>query len=192
MSNAYNSHSYTVIAVEAFSRFTLLLPFDFAPTQDELQERICQQWTHSLVSLMAQHGEIPRELTPLAFNHIYEQMDNIEWWCNTDLSVNGHVSDAEQWVVQTIDDRDIEALSDEDAFDLAYHINSFHKRAKDKNGKKRQFYPVPHFVEDSLSRFMSGWIDNGDFPDPYQPINTKLAMKNNVVSMADYRARKVK
>ena len=157
VSNTYNGHFYTVIAVEAFSRFTLLLPFDFAPTQSELQERICEQWAYSLVSLMVQHGEIPREQASFVFSHIYQQMNNIEWWRNTDLSVNGHVSDAEQWVTQTIADRGIDALSDEDAFDLAYHINSFYKRAKDKNGKKRQFYPVPNFVEDGLSRFMPDW-----------------------------------
>jgi len=192
VSNTYNGHFYTVIAVEAYSRFTLLLPFDFAPTQNELQERICQQWTHSLVSLMVQHGELPRELAPLAFSHIIDQMDNVAWWRNTDLSVNGHVGDAGQWVTQTIADRNIDALSDDDALDLAYYINSFHKRAKDDNGKKRQFYPVPNFVEDGLSRFMSGWLDSGDIPDPYQMVNSKSAVKNNVVSMADYRAGKVK
>ena len=188
--NSSHSCRYTVIAVEAHSRFTLLLPFNSAPTQDELQERVCQQWTDSLVSLMVQYGEILREFASLAAGHIYQQMESVEWWRNVDLSVNGHVSDAEQWVVQTIADRNIEALSDEDACDLAYHINSFHKRAKDKNGKKRQFYPVPHFVDDGLSRFLSAWLDNGHFPDPYQSVKNESTMNNNVVSMAEYRARK--
>ena len=190
--NYYQSKKRTVVAVEALSRFTLLLPFDFVPTQIELQKRISQQWAYSLVSLMVQHGEISREEEALVFEHIVTQVDNVEWWRNTDLSVNGHVSDAEHWVVQTIADHNIDGLSDEAAFDLAYHINSFSKRAKDQNGKKRQFYPVPHFVDDGLFRFMPDWFGEDFLPAPYSPSKSKLPVKSNVVSLSDYRDGKVK
>lgn len=188
VSNRYGGDRYTVIAVEAYSRFTLLLPFDFAPTQAELEQKICQRWTQELVSLMIKHGAVARADSLRVFDHIYHQLLNIEWWRNTDLSVNGHVSDAEQWVTQTIADRGMDALSEEEALDLAYHINSFFKRAKNSQGKKQQFYPIPRFVDYGLVRFMP---DSGGYQDDVSG-STQSSDENKVVSMAEYRAGKVK
>jgi len=179
--NSYNSDLHTVIAVEAYSRFTLLLPFPYTPSKEELEDIICHEWTNSIVDLAIKHGEISFEERPKHFMTITQQMINIEWWRNTDLSVNGHVSDAEQWIVQTIENNQTEALTIEQAQDLAFYINSFFKRAKDSQGKKQKFYPVPRFVDDNLARFISPNIMNNTTPPPKKTDRT-----SNVISMTDY------
>lgn len=190
--NYYKQGAYTVIAVEAYSRFTLLMPFDVAPTQEEFEQRFCDHWARVLVSLMVEHGEIDRDQGAEFFSQCKQKMVNIGWWRNTDLSVNGHVSDAEQWVKQTIDDRHVDALSVEEAFDLAMHINQFFKNAKDKQGRKQRFYPIPRFIEDGLFRFFSACFDTGVRTNPYPTKIPAVVGQDNVVSLADYRARQGK
>jgi hypothetical protein len=142
-----------------------------------------------LVSLMVKQGEISRDQIPVVFSKFQQKMVDIQWWRNTDLSVNGHVSDAEQWVKETVDDKGIGTLSEEGALDLAMHINQFFKRAKDKQGKKQRFYPIPRFVEDGLHRFASGLFDEGGFIPPRLAKKHPLAVHGNVVLLADYRAK---
>ncbi len=173
--NGYRRDGFTVIAVEAYSRFTLLIPFEFAPTQKEFQEQFCDRWATMLISLMVKYGEIGRDQIPIVFSQFHQKMVDIQWWRNTDLSVNGHVSDAEQWVKQTIEGQRIESLSEDEAVDLAMHINQFFKRAKDRQGKKQRFYPVPRFVEDGLYRFASALFDEGDFTSPYSDNSRPVA-----------------
>ncbi|KXJ48371.1 MAG: hypothetical protein AXW16_06600 [Cycloclasticus sp. Phe_18] len=190
--NYYQHGAYTVIAVEAYSRFTLLLPFNVAPTQKEFEQRLCEHWASVLVSLMVRHGDIDRDQVPAIFSQCQQKMVNIKWCRNTDLSVNGHVSDAEQWVKQTIDERRVDALSVDEAFDLAMHINQFFKNAKDEQGKKQRFYPIPRFVEDGLYRFASALLDKDVRTSPYLANGPSVIGQDNVVSLADYRVRRAK
>lgn len=179
----------TVIAVEARSRFTLLLPFDIVPTQSELEQAICEKWANELVGLMIKHGDINREQVPRVFTQFHQRVQDIQWFRNMDLSVNGHVSDAEQWVTQTLADRGLDALDDELASDLAWHINSMEKRAKDKQGKKRVCFPPALFVEDGLFRFASKLSHHHEFNNTYDAQATKV---NNVISIMEYLAEEKK
>ncbi|MBE0438567.1 MAG: amino acid adenylation [Gammaproteobacteria bacterium] len=151
--DSWRQHA-TVIAVEANSRFTLLIPFDDVPTQQKLEQLICEQWANELVELLLRQGEINRDQVARIFNHFYQRTQNSEWVRNTDLSVNGHVSDAEQWVKQTLSGRGLDALDDDLAIELAWHINTQEKQAKDSQGNKRRFYPPALFLEDGLARFL--------------------------------------
>jgi len=131
------------------------------------------------------HDEIYFEGAPEHLMIILQQMINIEWWRNTDLSVNGHVSDAEQWVVQSIEKNQTEELTIEQAQDLALYINRFFKHTKDSQGKKQKIYPIPRFVNDNLARFISPNIVNNPTPPPKKNDKT-----NNVISMVDYLKNK--
>ena len=141
---------------------------------------------------MVKHGEIGRDQIPVIFSKFRQKVVNIQWWRNTDLSVNGHVSDAEQWVKQTVNDRRIDALSEDEAFDLAMYINQFFKRAKDSQGKKQRFYPVPRFVEDGLHRFACDLFDEGSSVSLYSANKHAVTEEGNVVSLADYRTKHMK
>lgn len=144
----------TVIAVEAQSRFTLLLPFDLKPSQAQLEQRLCESWAEELVSLMIKYGDVSRDQAPRIFTRFHERTQKIEWVRNTDLSVNGHVTDAEHWVKDTLADRGLDALDENLALDLAWQINTMEKQAKTPDGKKRRFYPPALFVEDGMFRFV--------------------------------------
>lgn len=96
----------TVIAVEAHSRFTLLLPFGLKLIQaQQLEHRLCEEWAEELVQLMIKNGEVSREQAPRIFTSFHERIQEIGWVKNTGLSVNGHVNDVEQWVKETLADR---------------------------------------------------------------------------------------
>ena len=114
------------------------------------------------------HGELNRKQIPRVFTQFHQQVQDVQWFRNMDLSVNGHVSDAEQWVTQTLSGRGLDALHDELAADIAWHINSLEKCAKDKQGKKRSFYPAPLFVEDGLFRFANKLGHYGAYYDKNQ------------------------
>lgn len=166
----------TVIAVEAHSRFTLLLPFDIKPTQAQVEQRLCECWAEELVSLMIKYGDVSRDKAPRIFTHFHERTQQIEWVRNTDLSVNGHVNDAEQWVKEVLADRGLDALDEDLALDLAWTINTQEKRAKQPNGKKRIFYPPALFVEDGMFRF----VPEANVGSPYQPLSS---IPDNVIPL---------
>jgi hypothetical protein len=177
----------TVIAVEAHSRFTLLIPFDVVPSQNTLEQLICEQWANAFVELAVKHGELERSAIPRVFTQFHEVASKVGWVRNMDLSVQGHISDAEQWVKDTLVDRGLDALDEELAFDIAWHVNSLEKRAKDKRGNKRTFYPVPLFVEDGLFRFASSLVHRDDNSSPYAIETIKT---DNVVSIMPYLIKK--
>ncbi len=166
----------TVIAVEAHSRFTLLLPFDVKPTQTQLEQRLCGEWAEELVSLMIKYGDVSRGQAPRIFTRFHERTQQIGWVRNTDLSVNGHVNDAEQWVKEVLADRGLNALDDDLALDVAWTINTQKKRAKQSNGKKRIFYPPALFVEDGMFRF----VQEANLDSPYQ---TYSSIPDNVIPL---------
>ena len=184
----------TVIAVEANSRFTLLLPFDTQLSQEGLEKAILEQWANELVSLMVKQGEISRKDTARVFTRFYQQTQNVEWYRNTDLSVNGHVIDAEQWVKDTLNGRGLDALDEEMALSLSWHINSMQKSAKGKNANKRRFYPVPLFVEDGLYRYARTLFEQDRFSYMFEQ-EEKVALprqSGDVISLQEYRQRNKK
>lgn len=100
----------------------------------------------------------------------------VEVFRNTDLSVNGHVSDAEQWLIESYPRYDVDILDRGEEIGLGMHINQFRKKAKPYPGAKRQvsFLPMSRMVDDWLYRFARGlsqWshpgTKGGDFPNPY-------------------------
>ncbi len=65
---------------------------------------------------------------------------------NTDLSINGHIADAAQWVTQTLDDRNIERLNLPLAFEISNYINCQTKSIK-VNNKKHRFIPIERLLD---------------------------------------------
>jgi len=151
--DSWRQHA-TVIAVEAHSLFTLLLPFDVVPTQQKLEQRICEQWANELVELLLRQGEIDRNQVARFFNLFHQYIQNCEWVRNTDSDVKAHITDAEHWVKQTLFGRGLDALDDDLAMELAWQFNIQQKQVKDSQGNPRRFYPPALFLEDGLARFI--------------------------------------
>ena len=170
---------YTVIAVEAHSRYTILMPYEIAPTQDELANELVRQWGNQSLHLMQEHGVLSESHLPQVAQQFMRMPKDYCWYKNTDMSVNGHVSDAEQWVRDAFEQFGLENLNDDTAFGVGLHINERWKRAKIA-GQKQQFFPIPRFIDDALSRFAT--VHEVKTRQQKSSIND-----SNVVSLNDYR-----
>ncbi|MFH4540709.1 amino acid adenylation [Vibrio alginolyticus] len=145
--NRYRSVEKTLIVCEASSRFTYFIPLNrMIFTPDELAERLKIEWQFAFVEALEASG---------LFSHYYiatllSKLNDIEftpyWIKNTDLSVNGHIADAAQWVTQTLEDRNLDRLSQPLAFEISNYINSQTKSIK-VNNKKQRFIPIERLLE---------------------------------------------
>ena len=145
--NRYRSVEKTLIVCEANSRFTYFIPFNrqfFTP--DELAERLKIEWQFAVVEALEVSGLTSRfDITALL-----SKLNDIEftplWIKNTDLSINGHIADAAQWVTQTLDDRNLDRLSQPLAFEISSYINAQTKSIT-VNNKKHRFIPIDSLLE---------------------------------------------
>uniref|UniRef100_UPI0040489474 hypothetical protein n=1 Tax=Rheinheimera sp. TaxID=1869214 RepID=UPI0040489474 len=77
-------------------------------------------------------------------SYLVEMSFSRPWGKNTDLRVNGHVSDAGLWVTQTLADRRKDTLSPELELELAIYLNTQPKRV---NKSKNKVIPVQALIE---------------------------------------------
>ncbi|CAH1548970.1 amino acid adenylation [Vibrio rotiferianus] len=145
--NRYQSSEKTLIVCEANSRFTYFIPLNrMLFTPDELAERLKMEWQFAFVEAL----ELSCLVSRYDIATILSQLDDIEftphWIKNTDLSVNGHIADASQWVTQTLEDRNLERLSQPLAFEISSYINAQTKSIK-VNNKKQRFTPIERLIE---------------------------------------------
>ncbi|ABD82947.1 hypothetical protein [Saccharophagus degradans] len=195
--NRPRSGLFTVLAVEAFSRYTLIIPYPGRPRLEDLENEILRRWANELLNLMIVSGEIDEADVDVVIEKFLELDKPIDWVSNTDLSVQGHASDAGKWVTDTLYQDGGAALDDDRAIALGLHINQFKKKSKDANGKIEHFYPMERMLDDALFRFASGLAKDryeqtrrGDFPNPFLPtleMTDSEPIPSNVVQMANYR-----
>lgn len=152
--NRYRSVEKTLIVCEANSRFTYFIPLNglfFTP--EELAERLKIEWQLTFTEAL----EESRLIGHYGIATLLSKLNDIEftplWIKNTDLSINGHIADAGQWVTQTLDDRHLDRLSQPLAFEISSYINAQTKSIK-VNNKKQRFIPIERlfaYVQDITS-----------------------------------------
>ena len=132
--NSYGSWHKTIIATEANSRFTLFIPVDLLMTPDQLCKRLQMEWQWVLAETLRLSHIMSRSDIAMLLSNLCEIKFEPQWVKNTDLRVNGHVSDAGLWVSQTLADKRLAELSPELALELAIYLNTQPKRVnKGKN-----------------------------------------------------------
>lgn len=183
--NHHRSRHKTIIAVESYSRYTLLIPCTHRFTQDELELLILNRWLRDLLGWAEETHAVPKPV----LGQLCEKVDatdfSFQWIKNTDLSINGHVADANHWLRDILEQEGATQLSDELAYLLGRHINQQFKRAKAKAGGKQRFYPVERLIEHGFKCFV-GERSNLQIEVP-SPAHQKLP--DNVVSMAEFREK---
>lgn len=179
---------FTVIAVEAYSRYALFMPFEYAPTEAEFEHLLLERWGNESLHLALESGAVSDDELQFMVEAFTHNPVQIEWVSNTDPSVNGHVADASQWLLQSLDAQQLDFYSSDECFGLGLHINKLQKRVGPK--PNTPFRPMARMLDDTLYRFASGLspvhyhnTKVGDFPCPY-PAPPK---SNNVVQLADFR-----
>lgn len=145
--NRHQSSEKTLIVCEANSRFTYFIPLErLCYTTEELAERLKIEWQFAFVEALETIGLISRN----DIANMLSSLDDIEftqhWIKNTDLSINGHISDSAQWVMQTLDARNLDRLSQALAFEISSYINCQVKSIK-VNNKKQRFIPIDRLFE---------------------------------------------
>lgn len=200
------TNTVDVIAVEARSRYAILCSNIPPFTKQKFEQVLSSRWASEAVYHSVESGAIKDDESPIMYNRFQRTKLNFHWFQNTDLSVNGHVTDAEQWLNATYADLNCNALKDSEAFELGLHINSLTKKVKIStipNGYEK-FEATRRFLDDWLFRFGKGLceIHNGDehlgdFPNPFERAvihkNGKRksikSTKDNIISLQEVRSK---
>ncbi len=142
--NSYQSREQTIIATEAYSRFTCFIPAPMPLTLTELHHQLSMQWQQLLVEMILANQLLPSSDAVLLLSKLEQLNFDVHWVKNTDLSINGHITDAAQWVTHTLRDQKINALPFSLSQDLAMYINEQSKSIKQRNEK---FVPLELFLD---------------------------------------------
>ncbi|NOJ08739.1 hypothetical protein [Vibrio splendidus] len=125
-------------------------------TPDELAERLKIEWQFAFVEALESYSLETYALRDKGLIRRYDiatllpKLNDIEftpyWIKNTVLSVYSHIADAAQWVTQTLDDRNLDRLSQMLALEISSYINSQTKSIK-VNNKRQRFIPIERLLE---------------------------------------------
>ncbi|MGO0308708.1 hypothetical protein ACTL6P_19295 [Endozoicomonas acroporae] len=203
-----NREGYTdVIAVEARSRYAILFSNPMFSDLDEFAERFTKRWARECIHMAIESGATTEAQAQTMYDQFLDMEKGIRFVRNTDLSVNGHVADAEQWLSQSYEDYGVEQLDESEEIGLGMHrINCVHKKARAFPGAKpmERFIPMSRMVDDWLFRFARGLSEwaypetpDGNFPNPFPAVvatvigqKAPLVLRDNVVSLDEVRKRK--
>jgi len=128
----------TIIAVEARSRFCIIFSNIAQLSVTEFEQQLKNKWLREVLFMSHTSGAVDdneRELEQIGQQFVATTMD-FNWVKNTDLSVSGHVSDTEQWIRSTSALNRANHLGQQEANELAYHINTQRKKVKQPPYKK--------------------------------------------------------
>ncbi len=174
------SASYkTIIACEAFSRFTVFFAVHKAMTKETLTSRFKRDLQYALVDCIEYYQLLPKRNVMYLIDELSQLTLDTHWAKNTDLSVNGHISDAGLWVGKTLQDRSLQELSPELASELAVYLNGQPKRVKGKT----EFIPCEQLLNFCQKHLLFQYTGAGKR-------TTGSNFSHNIVNLSDYRKTK--
>lgn len=145
--NRYKSYEKTIIACEANSRFIFFIPVTQCLFVEELTKLLTVEWQSTLAQTLESYPLMPRSDIALLLDKLSDVNFNLEWVKNTDLSINGHISDAGLWVEQILREKGLSALAEQQAVELAIYLNTTEKRVTNKESKRKmKFIPVERLL----------------------------------------------
>ena len=136
--NQYKSYEKTIIVCEANSRFIFFIPATARLTLDDLTKLLTMEWQAMLAETLESYQLIPRSDVAMLLSELSDLTFSVEWVKNTDLSINGHISDAGLWVEQILIEQGASELSAQQATELAIYLNTSVKRITNKETKRKE------------------------------------------------------
>jgi hypothetical protein len=97
------------------------------------------QWKQILVEMILTNQLLPNSDAILLLSKLDEMQFEISWAKNTDLIINGHITDAALWVAQRLAEQRLDTLPLGFSNDLATYLNGQVKRI---NKRKEKFVPL--------------------------------------------------
>jgi hypothetical protein len=189
--NAYKSRHKTIIACEANSRFIVFIPVEKRLSLDELSERLLMEWQHSLADTLSRLSIMQIDDIACFIYELSQHKFDIIWAKNTDLSINGHISDAGSWLNQTLEQEGQASLAAGLNSDLSLHLNTQMKRA---HQGREQFMPLV-ILMDYCEEVLIDQQQLPAKPDLASATNTASAsaaanstlVGSNIVQLSDYK-----
>lgn len=172
--NSYQSFDKTIIACEAHSRFTFFLPMERRLSLQELTQILQMQWQVALADALESYRMLPHSDIAQLLSNLSDINFAVEWVKNTDLSINGHTTDAGLWVTDTLREYKLPRLTPTQIAELAVHLNTQNKRL---NKRKEQFVPIERLVD----------YCRGLAVDSHSRQDSVKSGSGNIVNLRDYR-----
>ena len=178
--NSYKSREKTIIVCEANSRFTFFIPVSLKLSQEELTQRLQYEWQLMMAETLEVYQLIPRSDIAVLLSELSKTEFTPHWVKNTDLSINGHISDAALWVTQTLQEEGLYDLPKDLAIELAIYLNTQPKRITNKTtGRKEKFIPIERLLTYCQSLVTDQQHDDG-------PSN-EITDTSNIINFSDYK-----
>jgi|TARA_B110000211_G_scaffold74363_1_gene86675 hypothetical protein len=178
--NSYKSREKTIIVCEANSRFTFFIPVSLKLSQEELTQRLQYEWQLIMAETLEVYQLIPRSDIAVLLSELSKTEFTPHWVKNTDLSINGHISDAALWVTQTLQEEGLYELSKDLAIELAIYLNTQPKRITNKTtGRKEKFIPIERLLTYCQSLIT---VQQHDDESSNEIVDT-----SNIINFSDYK-----
>ena len=195
MEHPASDERYTVIMVEAYSRYTILIPYQSRPSLYTLETDFIARWLEDMTRFGVASGRLKRDQVNQLFQQFMSHQRDFHWYQNCDMSLQGHVVDAECSLMNMLVDAGQSFLSAGRAETMAQYLNAGDRTAaKGQAASLDSFLPVERFLQDALFRFAQGMAAQpyavnaeGNFADPYidQPTQSGQ-VKDNVVGIGRF------
>lgn len=163
----------TVIAVEAFSRYCLIMPGLAPMTPAELEEQLKRRWSNDIAQLAINNKSLDQAAMPTLFQQFYTTPLQVSWVQNSDPSITRHFVDAEKSIRAAYGTLGVEGVDEAQAMILGEQINQKIKLLQEQP----RFCAATRMLEDGLFRFAKGLSPGneqgavlGDFRNPYQAV----------------------
>ncbi len=182
--NGGSTSSRSLVAVEAYSRYCIIIPLTLQLEQEDLIQQLNYRWSTEMAMYILDDPEAPIDDIEELADALLEVISEVEVIKNTDLSISGHITDTKSWIQDYCQQHELQMLNDRHSVNLAMHLNELQKTAKDKSGSKQRFVPLHRFVDMGL--IMLDDDSETEAPDRQTTQPTQTA---TVINLADYRRK---
>lgn len=193
----------TVIAVEARSRYTLLLPFERVPSREQLEKALLQRWIKEVSYMAVTLAAVADPQMEAIFEQFLRCPITLYWYRNDDPALNESLHVAEQALKDTLSEYRLEVLDEVETSSVGLHLNRLLNRGNVNASAPQPHSPYERFLADALFRFARGLAEtvypdtpDGDFPNPYTnpvaPLQPDDLSLEKVISMADFLRKRAR
>ena len=181
------SSFYTLVAVQAGSQYTLLIPYLHRPTQEQLAGDLVYRWGNELIHRMVDSGAIEKGDVEEVAEQFKGCNRRILWYLNSDPVLSDRATDSSQWLEGYLEAFELDHLEEDHTIDLGAHING---QSASTDGIEENKAAMISFVNDGLYRFARGLCreefegtEIGDFPYPWgdSPPQKRVPANSRVV-----------
>ena len=197
MEHPADDERYSVLMVESFSRYCVLLSYETRPSLSDVETDFIARYIEDLTRFAVASGRLRRDQVNQLFHQFMTQSRGYRWWQNCDQAVYGHLVDYQCSVMALLVASGNSYLSAPRAQEMAEYFNANDTSAPQGQAPSREsFMPVERFLQDGLYRYAKGMAEQpfaadeeGNFANPYGAEIKAGNNKDNVVSLSQFVAR---